>query len=144
MGTASRELFGALGWLDLAEVGVYDGLIGHQLLCRAFENDLSAFHDIAVRRNRKGLMGVLFDEEDCETFGVQLADDLEDGLNEKRRQSEGRFIEKQEFRLRHEPAGNGQHLLFPAGERACRGLAALAEDRKAFLHGGNRRPGLTG
>jgi len=39
-----------------------------------------------------------------------------------------------EFRIAHQGAADGEHLLFAAGEHACRGVGALAKVRKHGEH----------
>jgi hypothetical protein len=50
---------------------------------------------------------------------VDLDDDLEDLLDELRRQAHRRLVEEQQLRLGHQRAADGEHLLLAAGQRAA-------------------------
>lgn len=64
--------------------------------------------------------GVLFHQEDGQSFGaVQLADRFENLLHDDRRQTQRRFVQKQQLRTAHQGAGDGEHLLLAA--RQCSG-----------------------
>ena len=68
----------------------------------------------------QGVEGVLFDEEDSEALiAVERADDIEDLAHDERREAERGFIEQQKARAAHQRAGDGEHLLFAARERAA-------------------------
>lgn len=49
-------------------------------------------------------------------------------LDDDRREAEGRLIKQEQRRTGHDRAGDRQHLLFAAGQRAARLGAALGED----------------
>ena len=61
---------------------------------------------------------------------VDPADGLEDGLHQQRREAERRLVEQEQPRLRHQPPGDGEHLLLAAGERAGELANALAQPGK--------------
>ena len=64
---------------------------------------------------------VLLDEEHAHAVPlVDRADDPEDLLHHERGEPEGRLVEKEQARPQHQRAGEREHLLLPAGERARR------------------------
>jgi hypothetical protein len=68
---------------------------------------------------------------------IELFDDIKDEFDKNRRQAHGRFIEHQQFRVEHQAAGNGQHLLLPAGKRAAQLIDTLLEagkERETMFH----------
>lgn len=50
------------------------------------------------------------------------------------REAEGRLVEKQESRLRHQRPGDGEHLLLAAGQRPATGASPPGEQREEFVH----------
>ena len=77
--------------------------------------------------------GVLLDEEHRQAFRlVELGDDVEDLLDDQRREAERRLVEQQQPRPAHQRARDRQHLLLAARQRA----AAL---RRAFLEAREHR-----
>ena len=63
-------------------------------------------------------LDVLLHEEDRHATPIDLAQDVEDGLDEARREAERRLVEDQERRARHERAPDRHHLLLAAREGA--------------------------
>jgi len=61
---------------------------------------------------------------------VDLLDETEGLLHEKRRESHRRFIEQQDARRLQEPPSNGEHLLLTARELASQGAPSFAQDRE--------------
>ena len=59
-------------------------------------------------------LDVLLHEEDRHAAPIDLAQDVEDGLDEARREAERRLVEDQERRTRHERAPDRHHLLLTA------------------------------
>jgi hypothetical protein len=81
---------------------------------------------VAAMRRAQGVVGVLLDEQDGHAVvAVELADDLEDLLDVERRQAERGLVEQQQLRPAHQRAGDRQHLLLAARQRAGALLAAL-------------------
>ncbi len=61
---------------------------------------------------------------------VDLHDLLEDRADQPRRDAERRLVEHQEFRVAHQRAADGEHLLLAAGERAGGLLHAFFQPRE--------------
>ena len=61
-------------------------------------------------------------------------DQREQFFDQDRREPERRLVENKKPRLGHQPAADGQHLLFAAGERSGPLGAALAKPRENGEH----------
>ena len=64
---------------------------------------------------------------------MQLADDVENLLDQNGGEAHGGFIQHQQLRMNHEAAAHGKHLLLTAGKRAGNLLAALLQTGKALI-----------
>src|SRR5262249_24371919 len=86
--------------------------------------------DVAAVGVLQGEVRVLFDKEDRDALRVQFADHGEDSPHDEWCEPEARFVKQQQPWSAHQGTRDGEHLLFAAGERACRLLPALAQDRE--------------
>ena len=100
-----------------AEVYLLNLLVLAQGLRVVGENDVPRLHHVAAVGRVEGHQRVLLDEEDGRSLVVDLTDDLEDLLDEDRREAHRGLVEHQELRLRHQRAADRAHLLLTAGER---------------------------
>ena len=76
-------------------------------------------------------MGVLFGEQEGHAFAcVKVADDLENLLDDLRRQPHRGFVEQHHLRLRHQGAAERAHLLLAARGVARDGAAPFLQSRK--------------
>src|SRR4249919_1520330 len=117
--------------MSVPEVGLADGLVRGQLGARALQRDAPDLEHVCAARGAERELRVLLDHEHGETLLlVQVAEDSEDLPDDERRQPEGRLVEEQEPRPQHERAGNREHLLLAARERAGLLLAPLREPGK--------------
>src|SRR5262245_11871665 len=116
---------------SVPEVGLADGLVLGQLPARALERDPTHLEHVRAARGAQRELRVLLDDEDGEPLLlVEVAEDPEDLPDDDRREPEGRFVEEQEKRPRHERAGDREHLLLAARERSGLLLAAPVEPRE--------------
>src|SRR3990172_6821439 len=69
------------------EVGFLDILVHYEACRVVLQNDPARLHDIAPGSNRQCHVGILLHQKDRGSMGVNLSDDLKDGLNEFRRQA---------------------------------------------------------
>src|SRR6266542_2626881 len=100
-----------------AEVELLHVLVRAELVGLAVEDDPAALHDVAVIRDLEGEVRVLLDEQERGLLlPVHPLDDPEDLADEERGEAEGRLVEEDELRARHERAADGEHLLLAAGE----------------------------
>ena len=96
------------------------------------ERDLALLHQEELVGDLQRHVRVLLDHEDGDAVAVQLLDDVEDPLDDQRRQAHRRFIHHQELGPAHQCARHRQHLLLAARQRAG-GLGP------AFFQGGEPR-----
>ncbi len=81
----------------------------------------------------QSLVGVLLDQENSRVvITVDLANDVENLLNDDRCQTERRFIEQQQARACHQGTRNRQHLLLTTGEGPAQLATTLGKDREKF------------
>src|SRR5260370_34881136 len=79
--------------------------------------------------------GVLLDQEYGELFAaVELANGIEDLLDQDRGEAERGLVEQQQARARHQRAGNGEHLLLAPRKPAAALMQALLQARKQREH----------
>ncbi len=95
---------------------------------------MTVFHHIAAIGQLERLVGVLLDQEDGYAISAQLFDDVEDLLNDDRRQSQRRLVKQQQLGLAHQCTGNGEHLLFAAGHGAATLLETLLQSWEQQQH----------
>ena len=82
-------------------------------------------------REPQRVEGVLLDEEHGQALArVELGDDLEDLLDDERREPERGLVEQQQLRPAHQRARDGEHLLLAARQRAAALVQALLEARE--------------
>src|SRR5690625_4047287 len=120
---------------------------GHMAICQQFP--AAAFmavgalrHHIAPIGDRQSLLGVLLDHEDADTRLVHLLYDLEDLVDENRREARSRLVQQQELRLQHECPTHGDHLALTAGEGAGRLPPPAAQGREEVEDSLHRRPDI--
>src|SRR3989337_2754376 len=78
----------------------------------------------------ESLPRVLLHKKDGGAAPVDLGDLLKDGVYHLRRVAGGRFVQEQDLRVKHESAGQRQHLALAAGEPAGALPAAGGERRE--------------
>ena len=108
----------------LAEVRLANLLVVSSSFGLVREDDVAGLEDVAAVGGVERHQRVLLDEQDRRALRVDLADDLEDLLDEDRREPHRRLVEQQQLRPRHERAPDREHLLLAAGERS--GLCSCA------------------
>src|SRR3954447_26587725 len=119
--------------LVLAEVGLAHLLVLAQRPCRVGERDPARLEDVAARGDVEGHQRVLLDEEDRRALLVDLHDDLEDPLDEDRRETHRWLVEEEQLRPGHERAAHRDHLLLAAGERPRALRAPLEQPREELV-----------
>src|SRR5206468_8296177 len=112
----------------LAEIGLADPRVARELRRRALGHDPPLLEDVGAGRDGEGLRDVLLDQQDRDALGVDPGDDLEDLVDDLRRQAERGLVEQQEARHRHQRPPDRDHLLLAARERAGELSPALAQD----------------
>ena len=84
----------------------------------------------------EGHEGVLLDDQDGRSLRVDVADHLEDLLDQDRGKAHRRLVEEQQLRVGHQGAPDRQHLLLATGQRPAglaRPLAKPREEREDAL-----------
>ena len=76
----------------------------------------------------------------------KLLHQIADQAHEMRRQAFGRFVQQQHLGIAHHGAGDGEHLLFAAGEESAAPPLDLPQPRHELVDAGERpanvlRPG---
>lgn len=89
---------------------------------------LAALEDEAVVGEGEGAVDVLFDHYYGDAVLAGLVESVEYGVDEFGGEAEGHFVGDEEVGLGGEGAGEGEHLLFAAGEEAAELAAAAGED----------------
>ena len=117
-----------------AEVRLTHRVAGHQLRAGTGERDLAGLEHIGAVGDGKRRLRVLLHEQDGRARGVQLADDVEDLLDQNGREAHGRLVEHEKLGLAHERAAHREHLLLAAGECAGDLTAALLQTREALVN----------
>src|SRR5580658_1804450 len=92
--------------------------------------DRALLHEIDALARREGERHVLLDQQDRDALPVQRVDDLSDLRHHARHQAFGRLVEQDDPRLEHHGAGDREHLLLAARQRAARLAAPLGEHRE--------------
>src|SRR5216683_303758 len=106
-----------------AQVRALQILAAQQLGGGTLEHDLPRRQDVAAVCDRQGHGGVLLDHQHRHARLVNLPDDLEVLLHERRREAHRRLVHEQQARPRHQRATHGDHLLLAAGQRAAQLMA---------------------
>jgi DNA-binding NarL/FixJ family response regulator len=114
-----------------------------ELGTRPGERDAPRAHDVGPVGERDRARDVLLHEQDGHTVLSDLADRLEEAIDELRSKSQRRLVEQEQPRLREQRAGDRQLLLLASGQRARRPPERFPEDREApehVLEHGRRSP----
>src|SRR5262249_13728917 len=122
-----------------AEVHALHVLARFELARRAASHQASDLEEVSVVGDLQGLACVLLDHEDRQAARVDLPDLVEEAVQNLRRQAERGLVQEEESRPRHQGAGDREHLLLAAGERAgelCLSLAQPREQREDLVQSG--------
>ena len=92
--------------------------------------DAADLQQIGAIDDIEHLLDVLLHDEHRQPFGADTVHQLEHLLHDQRRKSGRGLIHQQQFRLRHQRAADGAHLLLAAGKRAGQLLAAVFQPGK--------------
>src|SRR6516164_4263624 len=117
--------------LGHAEIELLDVLVLAQCLGLAVEHHAAVLQHIAVTRVLQRHAGILLREQERHRLlGVEIADDLENLLDQLRREPHRRFVQQDRLRPRHQRASNRTHLLFAAGDISGGGAAPFLQPRE--------------
>ena len=113
-----------------SEVLVNDRIVDGQLRGGRLVADGALLHEVDALARLQRQRHVLLDQQDGDAFLVQDVDDLADLRDHARHQSFGRLVQQDDLGLQHHGAGDGQHLLLAARQRATGLRATLGETRE--------------
>src|SRR5712691_6968473 len=124
----------------IPEVGLADAFVAAKLSALALDRHLTHLQHVRAGCSVERDVRVLLDDEHREAVvGIELLDDAEDLLDGRRREPERRLVEHQQPWAADERAGEREHLLLSAAERAGLLVAAVLqpwevlEDAWSFL-----------
>src|SRR6266545_6524767 len=119
----------------IPEVRLADAFVLAQLCARTLQRDPPDLEQVgAIRYVERGVR-VLLDDEHCQPLLlVQAANELEELLDDERREAERRFVQQEQPRLRQARPREREHLLLAAGERSRLLVAPLAQPRQLARH----------
>src|ERR1700724_2199933 len=112
------------------QILVDDGVVRLERRGRRLVPDRALLHEIDALARREGERHVLLDQQDGDALLGERGDDLPDLRHHARHQAFGRLVEQDDLRLEHHGAGDREHLLLAARQRAARLVAPLGEHRK--------------
>src|ERR1019366_9078993 len=96
-------------------------------------DDLSMSEHVGAVGDLEAEPHMLFDEDDRRLALVgELADDRQQALDDDRSEAQAELIEQQELRLPRQGAGDREHLLLSAGEKASAAILQAAQSRKVL------------
>ncbi len=121
---------GAAGGFGETEIGLYHLFIVGQLDGGTLHRDLAEFQYVTIVGHLQCGACILFDQQNRHAVVAQFSYDVQDFLDDARRQSEAGFIQHQQRRFGHQCAADGQHLPLAAGQGAGQLGASFLEARE--------------
>ena len=94
---------------------------------RTLQDDPALGEHVAPARDLQRALDVLLHEQDADSGAVDLADDVEDLVDDDRREAERRLVHEEQPRLSHQCSADRQHLLLTAAQRPRHLSAALGQ-----------------
>src|SRR5215213_6726287 len=76
----------------LAEVGLTHHVVAEELATSAGEDDLAGLDHVASAGHRQGFEGILLDQEHGRALAIDVLDNLEDRVNQNRRETKRRLV----------------------------------------------------
>src|SRR5881296_1607138 len=125
--------------VSAAEVHALDVLARFEVARGAASHQASDLEEVGVVRDLQGLARVLLDHQDRQAARVDLLDLVEEAVENFGCQAERGLVHEEEPGPRHQGAGDREHLLLAAGERAgelCLSLAQQREQREDLVQPG--------
>src|SRR5690606_20059624 len=112
------------------EVSLSYAVVAEHLLARTGQGDAAVLQHIGVARQLQRHRYVLLDQHTGHAFAIEIAHRRQHLLHDRRREAERRLVEHDQFRLAHQAAADGDHLLLAARQGAGGLSAALGQTRK--------------
>src|SRR5258708_36009133 len=117
-----------------SEIEMSDLRVVENILVRALEADLPAFHDHSLRGHLETRAHILLDQQYCTPRCMHELDRFEDLLQGQRIQTHGWFIHPDQGRFQHQGPGKFNQPLLSAGEISGFFHGAFRNHRKKFFH----------
>src|SRR4029077_14404585 len=95
--------------------------------------DAARLEQVRAIDHPEHLLHVLLDDQHGQTAGPDAIDQLEDLLDQNRRQPSGRLVEQEQLRLGHQRPADRAHLLLAARHAAGELMASLTHPREKPL-----------
>ncbi len=92
--------------------------------------DAADLEQIGAIDDVEHLLDVLLHDEHRQSFGADAMHQFEHLRHDQRREAGGGLVHEQQFRLGHQRAADGAHLLLAAGQGSGELLAAVLQARK--------------
>src|ERR1700731_2621257 len=112
------------------QIFVDDLVVRLQFRGRRVMADGPFLHEINALARLERERHVLLDQQHRDALAAEHVDDVPNLRYHARHQPFGWFVEQDDFRLEHHGAGDRQHLLLAARQRAAGLIAALRQDGK--------------
>ncbi len=109
------------------------------LLCGPVQPHAAGVEKIGIIAAFQRQLHILLDQQDGDARLGEIEDNMEDLLDDLRREAERGFVQHQKLRLGHQRAADGQHLLLTARHAARHAVAALLQDREKLENFGTQR-----
>src|SRR5712692_11362965 len=115
----------------IPEVRLANALVAAKLSALALDRHVADLQHVRARCSLERDVRVLLDDEHRQAIvGIELFDDAEDLLDDRRREPERRLVQHQQARPADERAGEREHLLLSAAERAGLLVTAALQPRE--------------
>src|SRR2546421_7601243 len=98
----------------------------------SFLDDAAGFEHVASVRHRQCLGRVLLDQQDGGALLIDVADDVEDLVDQDGGEAQRGLVEQQDTGSRHQAASDREHLLLATRKRATDLIQTLFDARKQF------------
>src|SRR6202046_2492320 len=103
-------------------------LLALEIGCASVGNGRTIQHNVSAIGELERQMRVLLDQKDCFPHVAEGTNDAPDLRNHDRSETKTWLAQKQQLRITHQRAGNGQQLLFTARKKTCGLMTPLLED----------------
>src|SRR5438128_3131290 len=115
------------------QILVDNGVVEPQLGGHCVMADHAFLDDVDAPDSRERQRHILLDEQHRDVVLLQHADDLADLGDHAGHQAFGRLVQQNYLGFEHHRAGDREHLLLAARERAARLIAALGQHREILV-----------
>src|SRR2546426_8718540 len=115
-----------------SEIGLLDVGAFQQRRGGALFDDAAGFQHVASVRHRESFGRVLLDQQDSGALLIDVADDVEDLVDQDGGEAQRGLVEQQDTGSRHQAASDREHLMLATRKRATDLIQTLFDARKQF------------